>query len=167
MKLNLLNVLIGQSTYQYEPQQLSGEEAGIMAAIFGSFFLVIMAVALVTIIAQWKVYTKAGQPGWAVLIPIYNILVLLDIVGKPKWWFFLLLIPIVNIFIGLYITHLLSLSFGRGIGFTLGLILLGPVFYLILAFGNDTYKGPAGLNIPDGGMDSNMGTATDTETAEA
>lgn len=151
MKINLLNVLIGQSTYQYDPNQISGEEAGIIAALFGGFFFVVMAIAIVTIIAQWKIYTKAGQPGWASIIPIYNLIVLLDIVGKPKWWIILMLIPIVNIFIVLYVTHLLSLSFGRGIGFTLGLIFLGPIFYLILAFGNETYKGPAGANIPDSG----------------
>jgi len=106
--------------------------------------IIIAAIALISIIAQWKIYEKAGKPGWAVLIPFYNIIVLLEIVGKPIWWIFLFLIPVVNIVFGIWTTNLLSKSFGKDEAFTIGLILLGFVFYPILGFGSAKYMGPAG-----------------------
>ena len=96
------------------------------------------------IIVQWKIFVKAGKPGWAAIIPIYNIIILLEIVGKPTWWIVLLFIPLVNIVIMIMIVHQLALSFGKEAGFTVGLILLGIVFYPILAFGSAKYLGPGG-----------------------
>ncbi len=104
-----------------------------------------LAVIAFLIIAQWKVYEKAGKPGWACLIPIYNIIVLLEIVGKPTWWIILCFIPIANIVVLIMMTNLLSKSFGKGTGFTLGLLFLSFIFYPILGFGEATYSGPAGL----------------------
>ena len=108
--------------------------------------LVIFYLALIVLmlVSSWKVFTKAGKPGWAILIPIYNIIVLLEIVGKPWWFLFLMLIPIVNFVITVWVTNLLSLSFGKDVGFTIGLILLGPIFVPILGLGKSEYKGPAG-----------------------
>ncbi|MEA2042760.1 MAG: DUF5684 domain-containing protein, partial [Bacteroidota bacterium] len=95
------------------------------------------------IASLWKIFEKAGKPGWASIIPIYNLIVLLEIVGKPVWWFILYLIPIVNIIFLIWTINLLSKSFGKDEGFTIGLILLGVVFYPILGFGDAEYKGPA------------------------
>jgi hypothetical protein len=107
----------------------------------------IFVLTIFLIVAEWKVYVKAGQPGWAVLIPIYNLYVLLKIVGKPGWWLLvILLFPPVGFFMALYVIHLLSKSFGQGIGFTLGLIFLSFIFYPILGFGSSKYIGPAGAN---------------------
>lgn len=106
----------------------------------------IVALIVFLIVAEWKVYTKAGQPGWAVLIPIYNFYVLLKIVGKPGWWLLLMLVPLVNIVIAIYVIHLLSKSFGQGTGFTFGLIFLSFIFYPILGYGAAKYVGPAGAN---------------------
>ena len=100
-------------------------------------------VVIIMIAAEWKIFTKAGKPGWAILIPIYNVIVLLQIVGRPVWWILLLLIPIVNIVITIIVLSDLSKSFGHGVGFTLGLIFLTPIFILILGFGNSKYVGPA------------------------
>jgi len=91
---------------------------------------------------MWKVFAKAGQPGWAALVPIYNMIVLLQIVGRPTWWLLLFFVPIVNIFIGLMVINDLSKSFGKGTGFTLGLIFLSPIFWCILGFGPAQYIGP-------------------------
>jgi len=101
-------------------------------------------VFVLMIVANWRIYEKAGKPGWASIIPIYNIIVLLEIVGKPIWWIFLLLIPGVNIIFGVWVTNLLSKSFGKNEGFTIGLIFLSFIFYPILGFGNAEYQGPAG-----------------------
>lgn len=87
-----------------------------------------LAIAVFLIAAQWKIFEKAGQPGWACIIPIYNTIVLLKIVGKPWWWLLLMLIPLVNIVFAIWMTNLLSKSFGKDEGFTIGLILLGLYF---------------------------------------
>lgn len=108
-----------------------------------SFFFVIL-VAVIYVAAFWRIYEKAGKPGWACIIPIYNVLILLEIIGKPWWWILLMLIPGVNIIFAIWATNLLSVSFGQGVGFTLGLLFLSPIFYPILAFGNFDYKGAAG-----------------------
>lgn len=88
-------------------------------------------------------FTKAGQPGWAFLIPIYDIIVMLQIVGKPLWWIVLFLIPGVNFVMAIILVFLLAKSFGKGPGFALGLIFLGIIFLPILAFGDARYQGPA------------------------
>jgi hypothetical protein len=110
------------------------------------FFLVMMAVAVVFIIAMWKVYTKAGQSGWAILIPIYNIYILLKIAGRPGWWVILCCIPLVNVVVGILVAIDIAKSFGQSAAFgVILLFLLGGIGYLILGFGNYKYVGPAAL----------------------
>jgi hypothetical protein len=113
------------------------------AAIISALIIPILIVSVIMIIAHWKIFEKAGKPGWAAIIPIYNVIVLLEIVGKPIWWIFLFLIPCVNIIFLVWTTNLLSKSFGQSEGFTIGLLLLGIIFYPILAFGNYQYLGPS------------------------
>lgn len=106
---------------------------------------VIALVAIVIMIAAvWKVFTKAGEPGWAVLVPIYNIVVLLKVSGKPWWWLFLFLIPFVGFIIAILQCVGLAKNFGKGTGFAIGLILLGPIFYMILGFGSAQFQGTKG-----------------------
>ena len=107
-------------------------------------FPILAALTILQIIATWRIYEKAGQPGWACLIPVYNFYVLLKIVGKPGWWLIWMFIPIANIVIGIWVINLLSKSFGKDVGFTLGLIFLSIIFYPILGFGNAEYQGTAG-----------------------
>lgn len=112
-------------------------------ALFSSALFIILYLALwvIMIVANWIIFKKAGKPGWACIIPIYNILVLLQIVDRPWWWILLMLIPGVNVVIGIIVYHNLSLSFGQGIGFTFGLLFLGIIFFPILAFGSAKYVG--------------------------
>jgi hypothetical protein len=110
-------------------------------------WLFILIVIIFYIYTYWRIFEKAGKPGWATIIPIYNTLVLLQIVGKPWWWLLLFFIPGLNIIFAIWMINLLSISFGKGIGFTLGLIFLSPIFYPILAFSNAEYKGPAGSEV--------------------
>ena len=105
--------------------------------------LIELAILFVVFAGIWKVFTKAGQPGWASLVPIYNIYVLTQIVGKPGWWILLLFIPVVNIVIAIILAIELAKSFGKGTGFGVGLAFLGVIFYPILGFGDATYQGPA------------------------
>ncbi|MBN2166523.1 MAG: hypothetical protein JW717_09625 [Marinilabiliaceae bacterium] len=107
--------------------------------------LIYVAIIVLMIASMWKVFTKADKPGWACIIPIYNIIIELEIVGKPLWWIILMFIPGVNIVIAIWILNLLSISFGKGVGFTLGLLFLPFIFFPILGFGEAKYEGPAGL----------------------
>jgi hypothetical protein len=104
-----------------------------------AFLIVWLAVMVFFIYCGWKLFVKAGQPGWAVLIPIYNAYVMLKIVGKPGWWLLLFLIPFVNFIVAIIVTHNLSLRFGKGTGYTLGLLFLGFIFMPMLALGSAKY----------------------------
>jgi hypothetical protein len=90
--------------------------------------------------ATWRVFTKAGKPGWAAIIPIYNTIVMLQVAGKPFWWIFLFLIPIANLVVYILMQAGVAKNFGKGTGFALGLILLNPIFLPILAFGSAQYQ---------------------------
>jgi hypothetical protein len=103
-----------------------------------------LLIALVLIVAMWKVFTKAGQPGWASIIPIYNLYIWCKIVGRPGWWIILMLIPFVNFIICIILCIDLAKSFGKGVGFGIGIALLGVIFLPILGFGSAQYQGPAG-----------------------
>lgn len=104
-------------------------------------YVVVGLIALLMIAAMWKIFTKAGKPGWASLIPIYNIIVLLDIAGKPAWWIILFFIPIVSLVIAILTYVGLAQRFGKGGGFAMGLVFLGPIFFPILGFGSAQYQG--------------------------
>ena len=115
-----------------------------MAALALLLFIIYFGLIIFLIAAQWKVYSKAGQPGWACIIPIYNLYVLTKIIGKPGWWVVMFFIPLVNIIFLIWAVNLLSKSFGKDEGFTIGLLLLGIIFYPILGFGGAQYIGPYG-----------------------
>lgn len=104
----------------------------------------VLAFAVLMIAAMWKIFEKAGKPGWAAIIPIYNIITLLEIVGKPWWWIFLWIIPIVNYVFIIWTYNMLSKSFGKDEGFTAGLVFLSFIFLPILGFGDAKYQGPYG-----------------------
>ena len=109
--------------------------------------IVWIAIMVFMIISWWIVFKKAGQPGWAILIPIYNFLVILRVASKPWWWVFALLLaiipfagPILLLVAMIFIFHGISKNFGQGAGFTVGLVLLSIVFVPILAFGDYKWK---------------------------
>ena len=102
-----------------------------------------LLVALLMIVAMWKVFAKAGQPGWASIIPIYNLYIWCKFVGRPAWWIILMLIPLVNIIVGIVLCIDMAKSFGKGVGFGIGLAFLGIIFLPILGFGSAKYQGAA------------------------
>ena len=93
---------------------------------------------------MWKVFEKAGQPGWAAIIPIYNLYIMTKIAGKPGWWVIMFLIPFVNLIFAIWLYNMVSKSFGKDEGFTAGLVILGFIFWPILGFGGARYLGPFG-----------------------
>lgn len=116
--------------------------AGPLGALFGGAFLLFwLAVCVLVVAGLWRVFTKAGEPGWAAIVPFYNIVVLLKIAGRPLWWFLLLLVPIVNFVIAILVALDVARKFGQGAGFGLGLAFLPMVFYPVLGFGGARYRG--------------------------
>ena len=103
---------------------------------------VLLTAVLVTIASFWRIFTKAGEAGWKCLIPIYGAVVLQRIIGRPWWWVVLLAIPFINIVPAILECFDLARVFGRSTGFGFGILLLGPVFVAILAFGSASYVGP-------------------------
>jgi len=120
---------------QPTPEQMAA--AGGVATVF---MVIWLAIALLIVASMWKIFVKAGEPGWAAIIPIYNFIVLLKIAGKPAWWIILLLIPVVNFVILAIVCIALAKNFGKGAGFGLGLLFLSPIFYPMLAFGDARYQ---------------------------
>lgn len=119
---------------------------GAVAALFGAmmcYMVFILAILILVIAGMWKVFDKAGKPGWAAIVPIYNIIVMLEIVGRPLWWIVLFLIPCVQWIAMIIVGIDLAKSFGRGPGFGIGLALLGFIFFPILGFGKSQYLGPS------------------------
>ncbi len=131
--------------YSYNYSSSSGDAAGgILALIFSACYsLFMLAVAVLLIAAMWKLFTKAGKPGWAAIVPIYNIIVLLEVVGRPTWWVVLYLIPFVNIVILLIVWIDLAKSFGKDVAYGLGLFFLPFIFLPMLGFGKAAYVGPS------------------------
>ncbi|WP_316835670.1 DUF5684 domain-containing protein [Pedobacter nutrimenti] len=142
------------------PYSSAGAGIGLGA---GLFYLIVL---VLTYAGLWKVFVKAGKPGWAAIIPIYNAIILIEIVGKPTIWILWLLIPCVNFVFGIWLINLLSKSFGKTEGYTVGLIILPFVFYPMLGFGDARYLGPSaaeaqggfnGTNNPFGGVNNPFG----------
>ena len=128
--------LLGQVEYSSSASS-QGQAPGPLFWIFYLAFTILM------IAAWWKIFTKAGQPGWACIIPIYNLYVWCKIVGRPWWWILLMLIPFVNLVILIILIIDLAKSFGKGVLFGIGLLLLPFIFFPILGFGSAQYQGPA------------------------
>lgn len=100
-----------------------------------------LILGIVALAGMWKAFEKAGQPGWAAIIPIYNLYVLTKVAGRPGWWVLLLLIPIVGLIVIILLSIDVAGKFGRGAGFGLGLAFLSFIFWPILGFGDATYQG--------------------------
>jgi hypothetical protein len=107
------------------------------------FWILYLAVIVLMIAGMWKVFEKAGKPGWAAVIPIYNVIVLLEIAGRPAWWIVvILLVPCVNIVFAILLYIDVAKAFGKDAGWGIGLLFLGFVFFPLLGFGDAKYIGP-------------------------
>ncbi len=107
-----------------------------------------LIVWVIIAVGMWKVFEKAGKPGWAGIVPIYNLLIILEIVGKPTWWIFLFFIPVVGLVVLILVCIAFAEKFGKEAGFGVGLALLGIVFFPILGFGDAQYIGAASASAP-------------------
>ena len=131
MTASLLSLLAFQNNFGAEAPPEGPSIVAILCAV---------VFAIVIIAAMWKVFEKAGEPGWAAIIPIYNLIVLLKIAGRPAWWIILFIIPFVNLVVSILVSIDIAKRFGKGTGFGIGLALLGFIFYPILGFGDARYN---------------------------
>lgn len=119
------------------------EEPAISAAMEdgggGIVMIIWLATMILTIIGSWKILEKAGKPGWAVLVPIYNIVVFVQVAGRPVWWILLLLVPLINFVVMIVLCIDLAKRFGKGVGYGLGLLILSPIFFPMLGFSDAKY----------------------------
>jgi len=113
----------------------------IIAAILVPIIIIGMLVTIIEIVGAWFMFEKAGEPGWAAIIPIYNWLIGIKIAGKPWWYILLLMIPLVNLIIYVIILDGMAKNFGKGTAFTVGLFFFRFIFIPILGFGDAVYKG--------------------------
>jgi Family of unknown function (DUF5684) len=130
----LITFLAQDDTTEISRAAAAGVSAG--ASVGGLVFSVLLCAFM-----WWKVFTKAGQPGWGSLIPIVNVYFLCKVAGRPGWWVILFILPCVNIFAIIVVCLDVAKAFGKGTGFTIGLILLPFIFYPILGFGDAAYLG--------------------------
>lgn len=120
-----------------------------MEALMGfvaTYSIVLLVFVVLTVVGNWKVFEKAGKPGWAAIVPIYNTVVLYQVSGLNPWLLLLYLVPFVN-YIAMFVLSImlagkLAKAFGKGTGFAVGIFFLQPVFTLILGFGDAKYEGP-------------------------
>ena len=115
---------------------------GILAGIGTGTLIIFLAVLVFMLVTMWKIYQKAGQPGWAAIIPIYNIIVMLKII-KMDWWHLLIMlfVPFAALVYSILIPIKLSQAFGKSAGFGVFAIFFSIIAYPILAFGNSQYQG--------------------------
>jgi hypothetical protein len=103
--------------------------------------IIYLALVIATIAGLWKVFEKAGKPGWAAIIPIYNLWIWIQICGRQWWWILLFLIPIVSLVIAIILCIDLVKKFGQPGWHALGLIFVGFIYLPWLGFGPATYQG--------------------------
>lgn len=144
----------GYSTSPYASSDIATASIlGALGAFLGIIIFMALAIYVIQVIAYWKIFTKAGEQGWKSIIPIYNLVILYKISGVSPWLLLIFLasfIPVIGMIavfiLNIYQTHQFSKSFGKDVGYTIGLIFLPSIFYIILAFGSATYVGPGGNN---------------------
>jgi hypothetical protein len=116
-----------------------------LVAIYTSpaFWITYLTITVLLLAALWRIFAKAGQPGWAAIVPIYNAYIILKVAGRPGWWLVLYFIPFVNLVVWLIVQYDMAKAFGKGLGFAIGLWLLPGIFHMILGFGGAQYARPS------------------------
>ena len=109
--------------------------------VSGIVGILAIAAFVAMIAGVWKVFVKAGQPGWGCLVPIYNLILLLGMAGKPTWWIVLFLIPVVSLVVAILVSIEIAKKFGQSTGYGLGLAFLPMFFYPMLGFGSAQFQG--------------------------
>lgn len=126
----------------------------IMSFLLGAgivIWLVLIVLAVLLVIALWRIFTKAGEKGWKAIVPVLNLITEYKISGMSPYFLLIYIgffIPFVNFFAGIamFVITIIQIvklgeAFGKSTGFKVGMVLLSPIFFLILGLGNSTYQG--------------------------
>jgi hypothetical protein len=113
----------------------SGDAA--VAAASTTTSLIVLGAVLLVLASMWKVFERAGEPGWAAIVPIYNVYVLTKVAQVSPLWILGMLIPLLNIVAAFVVSNGVARRFGKGAGYAIGLFLLPFLFYPMLAWGDD------------------------------
>ncbi len=141
MTATMLTTLMDLRPPHHPSPDMGSQGGGLIGAMFGLVFGGVgLVFGLIMVASGWKIFSKAGEPGWMAIIPFLNVFVLLKIIRKPVWWMVLFFIPFVNAIAGILVAIELAKVFGQGIGYAIGMILLPFIFYPMLAFGSSTYS---------------------------
>ncbi len=138
--LNLVSSFILKGSLGNSDAISNTERFSILTIGFGLMIGMMLLIAAMLLAGRWRTYEKAGKPGWACIVPIYNVVVMTEIGKKPFWWIFMLILPIVNIVFYIMLVNSISKAFGKDEGWTVGLIFLPFVFYPMLAWGDAKYQ---------------------------
>ena len=135
--------------YSYTADMPATTATATLNAMLGTYSAIVIVFYVLLVIAQWKIFTKAGEAGWKSLIPVYNMVVLYKIIGLSPWLLLIYLTGIIPIlgYIAILVLSVISMvklgqAFGKGAGFIVGLVFLTPIFQMILGFGSAEYVGP-------------------------
>ncbi len=124
-------------------QQIATGQPDMVAMMISSGVgLVFFVLMIFMFVCMWRMFTKAGQPGWAVLIPVYNIYIMLKIAGRPVWWMIFFFVPLANFITCIVINLDIAKNFGKSTLFGIALIVVPFIALPMLAFGDATYVGP-------------------------
>ena len=115
----------------------------VAAGILIVYFIVVLAIAILVLAGMWKMFVKAGKPGWGAIVPFYNMYCLFEMSFGNGWLFLLCFVPLVNVVMGIIMYVKLAQAFGKSGGFAVGLIFLSFIFIPMLGFGDAEYVGPA------------------------
>ena len=112
----------------------------------GVLIVIYLAIVILYVAAYWRLFAKAGEPGWGAIVPIYNLYLYCKIAGRPEWWLILFFIPLVNIVFALILAMDIAKAFSKSSGFGIGIWLLSFIFVPILGFGQAVYTKPASFS---------------------
>lgn len=107
------------------------------------YTLVVLAIAIVVLVGLWKVFEKAGKPGWAAIVPLYNCYCLFEMTFGTGWLFLLMFVPCVGAIMMIIMWVKLAMAFDKGVGFGIGILFLPFIFVPMLGFGDAQYVGPS------------------------
>ncbi len=161
----MFQILAQMYTYSYPTTTTTSGNSSLSGGALAAIIIGSLVLTVVAILIMWKVFVKAGRPGWAAIIPIYNTWVLFEISGKPGWWALFAIVPYVGsvVLIILYIIAMIELAkrFGKSTVFAIvGMVLFSIIGFAILAFGEAKYNG--GTATADGITPSPSPTPTPT-----
>ncbi|MCR5702361.1 MAG: DUF5684 domain-containing protein [Lachnospiraceae bacterium] len=131
-----LSFLTDYAQYDVDPTAVAA-----LSAFAGIYSIFCIAIGIFMLVCEWRIFSKAGEPGWAAIVPFYNAYVLAKIAMGNGWLFLLLFVPFVNFVVAIIMIFKLSSAFGHGVGFGFGLLFLSIIFFPILAFGSSEYVG--------------------------